>query len=196
CSLMVARRPVLTATSAASRLYPVAKALGCGESNTPTSGIPTPAACASRATMLTSHCSVWVVAWPMTLTPMAVRAIHLDMRSDTNAPPKPNTAAKTSNACRLLPRTASQRSRPIRWAAIVRTASTARLVTRSRKMRFMALALGPEAGFSSGNSANYSAEGSTDPKGHGSGAATDQHHAQRPAQRLPAGEEAQRQADR
>ena len=36
-------RPVLTATSEASRRMPVAKAFICGESNTPTSGMPMPA---------------------------------------------------------------------------------------------------------------------------------------------------------
>src|SRR5579883_2755428 len=146
----------------------------------------------------------------MILTPMALRAIHLDMRSDTNAPPKPNTAAKASRAPRLLPRTASQRSSPTRWATIVRTASTARLVTRSRKMRFMAAALGrwadfqaalPSTGLRRGSaradrSVNQNAEGPAHPEGQEPGAAADEDHAQRATQGMPAGEQAEREPHR
>ena len=88
--------PVLTATSAASRRAPVAKALGCGESKTPTSGMPMPACSASPRTVLTSHCSSAVVGCSITRTPMARLAIHLDRASEISEPPNPNSAAMTS----------------------------------------------------------------------------------------------------
>ena len=48
---MLCSRPVLTATSAAFLLAPVAKALGSGESKMPTSGMPMPAVSAWRRTV-------------------------------------------------------------------------------------------------------------------------------------------------
>ena len=94
--LMLCRRPELTATSAASRRAPVAKAFGSGESNTPTSGMPMPACVASWRTVPTSHSSFAFAGLSMTRTPMARLAIHLEMPSEISAPPNPNTAAMTS----------------------------------------------------------------------------------------------------
>src|SRR5438105_3361282 len=130
--------PVLTATSAASRLAPVANAFGCGESKIPTSGMPMPAARAWLATTPTSHCSVALPGWSMTRTPMDVLAIHFDRASEMNEPAKPKKAAKTSSPPRLLPWACSQRSSPIRWATTDSTRTMARLVARNSTMRFMA----------------------------------------------------------
>ena len=93
---MLCRSPELTATSAASRRAPVAKAFGSGESNTPTSGMPMPACEASARTVPTSHSSFAFAGLSMTCTPIARLAIHFDMASEISAPPKPNTAANTS----------------------------------------------------------------------------------------------------
>ena len=93
---MLRSRPVLTATSALLRLAPVAKALGSGESNTPTSGMPMPAFCAWLRTVATSHCSASLAGCAMTCTRIAILAIHLEISSEMNAPPKPKIAENTS----------------------------------------------------------------------------------------------------
>ena len=130
--------PLLTATRAALRLAPVAKAFGSGESKIPTSGMPTPTARAWCSTTESSHCSVASPGGSMTRTPMVIFAIHFDMASEMKEPEKPKNAANTSRPPRLLPCTASQASRPSRRATTDSTRTTARLVARNSTMRFMA----------------------------------------------------------
>ena len=130
-------RPVLTATSALLRLAPVAKALGCGDSKMPTSGMPMPARCAWARIVSTSHCSVLLAGCSMTRTPMERLAIHLDRNSEMSAPPNPNRAAKTSRPPRSLPREVMYWSMPRRRATTESTRTTARLVARNRKIRFI-----------------------------------------------------------
>ena len=100
---MLRSRPVLTATSAEFLFAPVAKAFGSGESKMPTSGMPMPAACACWRTVFTSQRSVSLAGCVMTCTPMARLAIHLEMSSEMNAPPKPKTAEKISRPVRFMP---------------------------------------------------------------------------------------------
>ena len=76
---MLCRSPVLTATSAASRRAPVAKAFGSGESNTPTSGMPMPACWAWLRTVFTSQLSAAFAGWVMTRTPIIRLADHFEI---------------------------------------------------------------------------------------------------------------------
>ena len=65
------------------------------------------AACsARRRTVDTSQISVEVRGCSMTCTPIARLAIHFEIASEMNAPPKPNTAANISRPCRFPPRSA------------------------------------------------------------------------------------------
>jgi len=115
----------------------VAKAFGSGESKMPTSGMPMPAVCACCVTTLTSQRSVSLAGFVMTLTPMARLAIHLEMSSEMNAPPKPKTAEMTSKPVTFMPCCASARSRPNTWMTRDSTTMTATLVTTRRNMRFI-----------------------------------------------------------
>jgi len=93
---MVRKSPVLTATSALFLFMPVAKALGDGDSKTATSGMPMPAWAACFCTVFTSQISASERGCMITCAPVLHLAIHLDMASDMNDPPKPKTAAKIS----------------------------------------------------------------------------------------------------
>ena len=102
----------LTATSAALRRAPVAKAFMAGDSNRPTSGIARVSRVACAPTASSSQCSVAFCGTSITLTPIEVLAIHLESARERNAPPKPNSALTISRSFRLTPRTAQYRSRP------------------------------------------------------------------------------------
>ena len=112
---MLRSSPVLTATSAAFLLAPVAKAFGSGDSKMPTSGMPMPAVCACGCTVSTSQRSVSLAGSVMTCTPMERLAIHLEMSSEMNAPPKPNTAEKISRPVSSALAGVEMRSRPNTW---------------------------------------------------------------------------------
>ena len=95
---MFCSSPVLTATRAALRFQPVAKAFGSGCWKMPTSGMVRPTVRAWRSTTPSSQRPVAsVVCGSMTCTPMARLAMVLDINSEMNEPPKPNRAAKTSS---------------------------------------------------------------------------------------------------
>ena len=140
---MLASRPVLTATSEASRRAPVAKAFGSGESKMPTSGMPMPASCACCCTVFTSQLSAEFVGCVMTRTPIIRLADHFDMASEMNAPVKPTTAANTSSAPRFRSTPCASRmpSKPISRRMTPSSTTTARLVTRNSAIRFILTSL-------------------------------------------------------
>ena len=92
-----------TATNALFLFMPVAKALTSGASKMATSGMPMPAACACRRTVSTNHRSVGVDGVSITCAPTMRFAAHLEIASDMNAPPIPNTAANTSSGPKASP---------------------------------------------------------------------------------------------
>ena len=94
---MLCIKPALTATNAEFLFQPVANALGSGELNIPTSGIPMPAFLACSFTVLTSHCSVSLAGCSITCTPIERLAIDLDINNEIKAPLKPMTADIISN---------------------------------------------------------------------------------------------------
>src|SRR5208283_4853989 len=87
---MLRSKPVLTATSAALRRAPVAKAFMSSASKMPTSGMPTPAWPASRLTVPSSQTSRSDCGSPMTRTPIIRLAVHFDSASEISAPPQPH----------------------------------------------------------------------------------------------------------
>jgi len=75
----------------------------------------------------------------MICTPMLCLAIVLDRNSEISAPLKPITAEKTSRVpMSMLPLVITTRSRPSSRNVMLMTTSTARLVARKSRMRFMA----------------------------------------------------------
>ena len=134
---MLRSRPVLTATSALLRFQPVAKALGCGESKTPTSGMPMPASVASALTVSTSQRSSVLRGCSTTCVPVDRLAIHLEMSREMKEPAKPNTAQKISSAVRSrsTPLLARMPSTPSRLSVTLASAMMARLVARNSRMR-------------------------------------------------------------
>jgi hypothetical protein len=116
----------------------VAKALGCGESKIATCGIGRPAICACRATVSSSQRSLASAGWPITRAPVLRTAIQRDRASEIKAPPMPNTAANPNSAGRSRPFWVRNRSTPSRRLVTASTASTARLVSRNKPIRFMA----------------------------------------------------------
>jgi hypothetical protein len=83
------------------RLAPVAKALGSGDGNTATSGMPIPAFCACRATVSSSQRSVLLRGWPMTCALVDHFAMVFESSNETKEPPNPMSAQNTSSACRF-----------------------------------------------------------------------------------------------
>src|SRR5258708_6510540 len=73
----------------------------------------------------------------MICTPIECFAMVLERASEMNEPMKPKNAANTSSPKQLWPCAASQVSSPVRRATIDSTSTTARLVRRNRKMRFI-----------------------------------------------------------
>jgi hypothetical protein len=73
----------------------------------------------------------------MTWTPIIFLAVHLDMASETNAPPKPIRAPKTSSEVKSMPCAFSQGSKPSSLSVTLATKRIAKLVTRNSRMRFM-----------------------------------------------------------
>ena len=132
-------KPVLTATRASLRFMPVAKAFISGESYTATSGIPIPAALACRATVAINHCSVAFRGCSITTAPVERFAIHFDMAKDIKEPPKPNTAANTSNPPILL-RSTPRKLNTI-FSTMLSTNITARLVAKNKNTLFILLYL-------------------------------------------------------
>src|SRR5262245_30315619 len=129
---MLRRRPVETATSAASFFAPVANAFGWGWSKMPTSGMPMFEARARLETVLTSQRSVSFWGSAITWTRMERLATHFDIRSETNEPPMPKMAAKISREpyCAGSPTPSTRRT-------IDTTSNTAMLVRAKRAMRFI-----------------------------------------------------------
>ena len=130
---------MLTATSALLRFQPVANALISGESKIATSGNPMPAFSAWRFTVSTSQRSVMFDGTSITWAPVIIFALHFDIRSEMNEPPKPITAANINNALKLIPTPCSSsiRSTPSSCRVTLSTSTMARLVTRYRKIRFI-----------------------------------------------------------
>jgi hypothetical protein len=136
---MVLRRPLLTATSAASRRAPVANAFGSAASKMPTSGMPIPVCWDRRWTVLTSQLSVSLAGRSITCTRMARFAIDFDSASEISAPLKPMTAEKISSDVRLSPEpcASSRLSIPNSRSTMPSRTTIARLVARNRITRFM-----------------------------------------------------------
>ena len=92
-SLLIAlTSPVLKATNELFLDEPVAKALGCGELNIPTSGIFNPSCDDCFFTTSRYHLSNSFEGFVINLTPAMDLAIHLDIYSEINEPPIPNTS--------------------------------------------------------------------------------------------------------
>ena len=140
---MLCSRPVLTATSAASRRAPVANAFGSGESNTPTSGMPMPAACAWRCTAPTSQLSVALAGCEITRTPIMRLADHLEIASEKSEPVKPTTADRTSSLprSRFEPCASRIELMPSRFSTMPSSNMIARLVARNSRIRFILASL-------------------------------------------------------
>ena len=75
--------------------------------------MPMPALSAWRLTVSTSQRSVALDGTSITCAPVAIFAIHFEMSSEINEPPKPKIAAMTSRPVRFSPflRAASGRRR-------------------------------------------------------------------------------------
>src|SRR5882672_1287094 len=134
--LIDSSKPVETATSAEFLNAPVAKAFGA-PSYTATSGMPMFALSARRRTVATSHCSCAPSGSFMTCAPVDYSAICLDMRSDMKEPPKPISSENQSSDWRSRPFCVRNRSTPSTLAMTESSSTTARLVARKSRMRFM-----------------------------------------------------------
>src|SRR4249919_990507 len=97
-----------------------------------TSGLPMPARSAWRWTVATSHCSSSLRGCSITCAPVLRLAIHLDISSEMNEPPKPKIAAITISCPWLPTRMPNFCSTDITMPSRTRTA---RLVARNRATR-------------------------------------------------------------
>src|SRR5436190_14690730 len=129
-------RPVDTATSDEFLNAPVANALG-SPSYTATSGIATPAVCASLRIVSKSHTSDSLRGVSMTCAPVDHFAIDFDIRSEMIAPTNPTTNENRSSDGTSIPFACTTRSSPRRRSTIDSTSTTARLVMRNRMIRFI-----------------------------------------------------------
>jgi len=99
--------------------------------------MPIPAFSAKPLTVFTSQYSVEPSLPSITLAPVDILAIDLDIRSEMIAPVKPTTAEKASSGPTSMPSCISARSRPSTLMTIEITARTATFVRTKRKMRFI-----------------------------------------------------------
>src|SRR5688572_10697363 len=99
--------------------------------------MPMPAWLASRRTVSTSQASSAFRGSSITCTPIIRFAVHLEIARDTNAPPKPSTAPKTSSEVKLMPFASSQGSMPSRRSVTLATIRIAKLVARNSRILFI-----------------------------------------------------------
>src|SRR5688572_25801645 len=99
--------------------------------------MPMPAWPASRRTASTSQASSAFRGFSITCTPIIRFAVHLEIARDTNAPPKPSTAPKTSSEVKLMPFASSQGSMPSRRRVTLATIRIAKLVARNSRTLFI-----------------------------------------------------------
>src|SRR5688572_1570586 len=99
--------------------------------------MPMPALLASRRTVSTSQASSALRGFSITCTPIIRFAVHLEIARDTNAPPKPSTAPKTSSEVKLMPFASSQGSMPSRRSVTLATIRIAKLVARNSRILFI-----------------------------------------------------------
>ena len=99
--------------------------------------MPMPACAARRRTVSTSQASSALRGFSITCTPIIRFAIHLEIASDTKAPPNPSTAPKTSSEVKLMPFSLSQGSMPSRRSVTLATARIAKFVTRNSRILFI-----------------------------------------------------------
>ena len=125
-------KPVDTATSELFLVAPVANALGSGEWYTATSGIWIFHWRAWFSTVFSSHASTSVLGEVITSAPTDALAMLLESSSEIIEPVNPTTAAYA----KTLP-VSCARFRPVMCRIILITTSTAILVAKKRKMRFM-----------------------------------------------------------
>src|ERR1700693_790580 len=78
----------------------------------------------------------------ITRTPIMRLAVHFDSAREMSAPPKPQIAANINSPPRPPPVNCTPNTRWMMKITSVSRARTARLVTRNRKMRFMAFTWG------------------------------------------------------
>src|SRR6266513_4707413 len=134
--LIDSSNPVETATRAEFLNAPVAKAFGA-PSYTATSGTPILALSARRRTVATSHCSCAPSGDLLTCAPVDHSAAWLEIRSDMDEPPKPINSENHRSDSRSRPFCVRNRSTPSTLAMTDSSSTTARLVARKSKMRFM-----------------------------------------------------------
>ncbi len=80
----------------------------------------------------------------ITRTPIDFFAIHLEIASEMNEPPKPITAAKISSEPRFSPFAVRYGSTPRMRMVNDSTSTIARLVARNKTIRFMMFSFNPQ----------------------------------------------------